>query len=227
MQRVGQAFGVELPAEALSEADTPLALLRYLGAMPDNTSPARTAQTAAALPGASALALPADAQTLVEVLEWHAERQPDRVHILLCDEHGDARQLRHRELLDAARGVAAGLAAQGFQPGQTVALMLPTGLDYLACFFGVMLAGGIPVPIYPPARMSQIKDHLRRHAGILRNAGTSLIIAMDPARSVALLLQAAVPSLARILAPSELQAAPTPPSHRAASGDIAFLQYTC
>ena len=30
---------------------------------------------------------------------------------------------------------------------------------------GVLMAGGIPVPIYPPARPSQLEDHLRRHAG--------------------------------------------------------------
>ncbi|HEX9174460.1 MAG TPA: AMP-binding protein [Telluria sp.] len=227
MQRVGQAFGVELPSAALSEADTALALLRYLGNTPDGTAAAGTAQVLAELAGASATALPADAQTLIDVLEWHAARQPDRVHILLCDERGYERPLRHRQLLDAAQGVAAGLAAQGLQPGQTVALMLPTGLDYLACFFGVMLARGIPVPIYPPARMSQIEEHLRRHAGILRNAGTVLIIAMAQAKAVAVLLQAAVPSLTRVLAPSELRAAPAAPRHhRPLAEDIAFLQYT-
>jgi acyl carrier protein len=226
MQRVEQAFGVELPAEALSEADTSLALLGYLRDLSNDMAPARPARVAADLPGASALALPSDAQTLIDVLEWHAARQPDRVHILLCDERGRERELRYRELLDAAQGVAAGLAAQGLQPGQAVALMLPTGLDYLACFFGIMLAHGIPVPIYPPARMSQIEDHLRRHAGILRNAGTVLIIAMAEAKTVAVLLQAGVPSLARILAPSELRAAPVPSGHCAVAADIAFLQYT-
>jgi hypothetical protein len=31
--------------------------------------------------------------------------------------------------------------------------------------------GAIPVPIYPPMRLSQLEDHLRRQTGILRNAG--------------------------------------------------------
>lgn len=226
MQRAGRAFGVQLPAEALSEADTPLALLHYLEVMRGQAVPEYAEQMATPLPAASALALPTDAQTLVEVLEWHATRQPDRVHILLCDDQGDQRPIRYRELLEAARGVAAGLEALGVEPRQTVALMLPTGLDYLASFFGVMLARCVPVPIYPPARMGQVENHLRRHAGILRNAGTVLMIAAPQAKRVAVLLRAEVPSLRRILAPSELRAAAVPAHNGAAGDSIAFIQYT-
>ncbi len=42
--------------------------------------------------------------------------------------------------------------------------------EYFFAFFGILLAGAMPVPIYPPARLSQIEEHLRRHAGILANA---------------------------------------------------------
>ncbi|OZA92651.1 MAG: hypothetical protein B7X57_07560, partial [Erythrobacter sp. 34-65-8] len=47
---------------------------------------------------------------------------------------------------------AAGLQGLGLQPRQTVAIMLPTSREYFFAYFGVLLAGGIPVPIYPPAR---------------------------------------------------------------------------
>ena len=67
--------------------------------------------------------------------------------------------------------------------------MLPTGQNYLASFFGVMLAGGIPVPIYPPARLAQIDDHLRRHAHILANAEAVFIVTVAQAKGVAALLR--------------------------------------
>ena len=35
--------------------------------------------------------------------------------------------------------------------------MLPTGRDYFTSFFGVLAAGAIPVPIYPPVRASQTR----------------------------------------------------------------------
>ena len=30
--------------------------------------------------------------------------------------------------------------------------MLPTGRDYFFAYLGILLAGGVPVPIYPPFR---------------------------------------------------------------------------
>ncbi|HJV88555.1 MAG TPA: AMP-binding protein [Noviherbaspirillum sp.] len=222
MQRVGNAFGVELPGEVLSETDTPRELLRLLAQARPEISAAETVSLA----GPRETGLPAEAQTLVDVLEWHVARQPDAVHILLHDEQHQEHPIRYRDLFDGACSIAAGLLEKGVQPGQTVALMLPTGFDYLSCFFGVMLAGAIPVPIYPPARMAQLEDHLRRHARILSNAGAALIVTVKQARQVALMLQAAVPSLAAIVTPAELQATPQALRHRPQPGDIAFLQYT-
>ena len=72
--------------------------------------------------------------------------------------------------------VAAGLQEHGLQHGQTVAIMLPTSCDFFYSFYGVLLAGGVPVPIYPPARLSQIEDHLRRQASILDSARASILI---------------------------------------------------
>ncbi|WP_238552135.1 AMP-binding protein [Herminiimonas sp. CN] len=225
MLRVGKAFGVELPAAALSDADTPRDLLRFLGQAAQEQEP----QFAGALDDTQTAGVPDSAQTLLEVLEWHVAQQPQRVHILLHDEQHREHPIRYRDLHDAARAVAAGLTAQGLQPRQTVALMLPTGNDYLASFFGVMMAGGIPVPIYPPARLAQIEDHLKRHAHILSNAEAVLIITVALAKPVARMLQAAVPSLAAIVTPQELTTQLTTqaaPHYRPQPDDIAFLQYT-
>ena len=70
--------------------------------------------------------------------------------------------------------------------------MLPTSLDFFAAFFGILLAGGVPVPIYPPARRSQLEDHFRRQSRILANALATVLITVPEARGVARLLRAAV-----------------------------------
>lgn len=225
MLRVGKAFGVDLPVEALSDAETPRDLLRFLGQAAQEQTP----QFAGALADTRTAGVPDSAHTLLEALEWHVAQQPQRVHILLHDEQHREHSIRYRDLHDAARTVASGLAAHGLQPRQTVALMLPTGRDYLASFFGVMMAGGIPVPIYPPARLAQIEDHLKRHAHILSNAEAVLIITVAQAKPVARMLQAAVPSLAAIVTPQELTTHRTTqaaPHYRPQPDDIAFLQYT-
>ena len=221
--RLGQAFGAALPDEALAEARTPRELLPYLG---HRTMAAVPEKAAALRVDAADAGVPLQAQTLTEVLEWHVARHPERLHVLLYGDGEQTEEISYGALREEARRIASGLVARGLQPKQTVALMLPTSRDYLASFFGVMLAGGVPVPIYPPARLSQIEDHLRRHTRILDNAQCVLMITVSQAKTVALLLRAAVPSLRDIVTPQELSRPAVPIAYRAAAADIAFLQYT-
>ena len=105
--------------------------------------------------------------------------------------------------------------------------MLPTGRDYFFSFFGVLLAGGVPVPIYPPARPAQIEAHLRRHAGIVANCLAGILITVPEATRFARLLRTQVESLRDVVTPDELSSASgafTGPALGAE--DVAFLQYT-
>ena len=79
--------------------------------------------------------------------------------------------LTYRRLDEASAALAVGLQRAGVAPRQCVAIMLPTSPDYIFAYLGILKAGAIPVPIYPPARASQLEDHVRRHTGILANAG--------------------------------------------------------
>ncbi len=230
MLRLGKEFAGSLPAAALAEAETPGDLLRFVGQMgaanrAESSVEAWVSMTTSTAPLA---VLPEHAGTLFEVLEWHAEHHPERTHVLLYGEDPELSPvaISYADLWRESRGIAAGLVTHGLQPRQTVALMLPTGRTYLTSFFGVMLAGGIPVPIYPPARLAQIEDHLRRHARILDNAEAVLIITVPQAKGVAALLRKEVPSLNEVLTPEELALDPMALLYRPLPDDIAFLQYT-
>lgn len=199
--RVERAFRVRLPGALIGEAETVADLIAALAR-------AGTAPAAALPPAPEALPpVPAasEARTLVEVLEWHVARHADRRHLtVLQDESTVLGSLTFAELRAAARAVAAGLVRRDVAPGDRVALMLPTGLDFFAAFFGVLYAGAVPVPIYPPLRLSQIEDHLRRQAGILRNAGACLLITVPEARAAALLLRGQAESLRAVESVAEL-----------------------
>ena len=124
-----------------------------------------------------------------------------------------------------AGAVTAGLQGLGLQPRQTVAIMLPTSREYFFATAGVLLAGGIPVPIYPPARPAQIERHVRRHIGILANAGAGILVTVPEAMPMARLLEAGVPACAGWSPwPASADSPPTPVALRA--DDIAFIQYT-
>jgi acyl-CoA synthetase (AMP-forming)/AMP-acid ligase II len=140
-----------------------------------------------------------DARTLIEALEWHAAAHPDRVHLtVIADEATPIATFTYRRLAAAAREAAQGLIERDVMPGDRIALMLPTGRDFFVAFFAILYAGAVPVPIYPPMRLSQIEEHLRRQAGILGNAGARILITVPEARGAAALLQAQVESLTAV-----------------------------
>lgn len=88
-------------------------------------------------------ATPEHAETLLDVLDWHVQTHPQRLHIALTG-----------AMAEGAAAIAAGLQERELQPGQTVALMLPTCRGFFESLYGTLLAGGIPVPLYPPLRLS-------------------------------------------------------------------------
>jgi len=223
--RLEREFAASLPEQALASSETPRDLLRFLLAGAGQ-APKAADRTVASLVQAEGVRPPDSAQTLTEALEYHAQRQPERLTVHLYEE-GDEKSLTYRALWDGALLYAARLAEAGVTPGQTVAIMLPTCREYLFCFYGVLLAGGIPVPLYPPARLATIEDHMTRHIGILKSAGASVMVTIPEAKALAWLLRAQVESLRAVMVPADFSGSTagfTPV--RGAGGQIGFLQYT-
>ena len=226
--RLEKEFGASLPEQALASSETPRDLLRFLLASKGRAPRAADAGVASSVQQGG-VRPPSDAQarTLVEALEYHAERQPDRLTVFMYEEREEF-PLNYRALWNGAMGYAARLAHEGLQPGQMVAIMLPTCREYLFSFYGVLLAGGVPVPLYPPARLSAIEDHMTRHVGILKSAGAAIMITIPEAKPLAYLLRAQVDSLQKVLVPADLNG-PADANFipaRGNPGDIGFLQYT-
>jgi len=225
--RIEHAFDVQLPDTVLESAETCRDLLAALQvAIPLTPVPPPIVKPTAVPQPQDDRTPPPNLETLVEVLAWHVERHTDVVQITLCDDASE-QTISYGQLWQQARAVAGGLQRRGLQPGQTVALMLPTGAEYFYAFCGVLLAGGIPVPIYPPARLSQIEEHIRRHARILDNAGTATLITVPEIHRMARLLRMYVPALRHIETVPGLNAWQTVPQPIGATGEsVALLQYT-
>ena len=212
----------------LTETETVGDLIESIGRAILRATPVHTVATPPprTLPPVTA---PDQARTLVEALEWHVARHPDRVHLTLLDDQGEVeRTLTYAELAAAARRVAAGLIARDVEPGDRIALMLPTGIDFFAGFFGALYAGAVPVPIYPPARLSQIEEHMQRQAGILRNAGARILLTVPQALTVASLLRGPVETLEAVDTVARLEPTTRPPRSRILrdANATAFIQYT-
>jgi 1-acyl-sn-glycerol-3-phosphate acyltransferase len=230
VQRLERTFGVRLPEATLASAESPRDLWQALVGSMNQGGVAPTDLATAAAPLEAAEPAPARTGTLLEVLDWHVQRHAERRHVLFYPGDGEPEEMTYGDLDRRSRAVAAGLQALGLLSRQAVGIMLPSGHDYFAAFLGVQRAGGIPVPLYPPARRSQIEDHLRRQAGILETAEAVLLITFPEVLPLARLLRAQVPTIRRLATVSDLSTlastagASAPPPVR--TDDVAFLQFT-
>ncbi|HEU4624117.1 MAG TPA: 1-acylglycerol-3-phosphate O-acyltransferase [Steroidobacteraceae bacterium] len=224
--RIERACGRPVSGDAIAESETVRDLAHALGEA-GQLSGATEARLRASAPSAPAAAAPPTPRTLVEALEWHASRQPDHTHILLLNEALAPEPITFARLRADALAVAAGLARRGIEPGEAVAIMLPTGRDFFAAFYGVLYAHAVPVPLYPPARRSQIESHLRRLAGILTSCEARMLLTFEGARRPAQLLRSLstkLESLATVAEVSTGERLREVPAIDAS--ETAFIQYT-
>jgi 1-acyl-sn-glycerol-3-phosphate acyltransferase len=175
--------------------------------------------------GASTLQLES-VPTLVAALRRRAEAEPARIHAYLQDDP-DAPPVTYGALWDGAMRIASALTARGVRRGDRVALMLPTGFDFLQSFMGILAAGAAAVPLYPPARLDRMAEYLKRQSRILANAEVAVLIGLPEAAPVSQMLRGAAPTLDTITTTRALlREASEWKSEDGASDDLALIQYT-
>ena len=235
--RLEAAFKVELPETTVARARTVQDLICAVEqasavspGVPGAPIPLEPApgsvEARSADPARPAPSTAQQAATLVDLLQRRAAETPDALHIGLREEEGVEARISYRDLLFGATSVAAGLR-ETLPLAAPVGLIFPTGREFFESFFGVLLAGGIPVPLYPPHRLDQIEEYAARQANILGNAEARFLLAAHEAQGLAKLLQARVRCLEGVAEPAEIRR-----RHEGSvgigvhAGDIAFLQYT-
>ena len=93
-----------------------------------------------------------DVVHLVELVTKRAREEGDKpAFTFLKDGEIATGSLSFIELERRARTIGAALS-QHCQPGDRALLLYPSGLDYIAAFFGCLFAGVIAVPSYPPRK---------------------------------------------------------------------------
>lgn len=96
--------------------------------------------------------------TLPEMF-WNAVAMR-RDAVWLRDKHlGIWRSWRWRDVGDAVREIAMGLASLGFVPGDRASVLANTVVEWVLCDFGVLSAGGVCNGIYPTDSAAQV-EHL-------------------------------------------------------------------
>lgn len=233
-RRIEKKWKVELPDRLLVEAETLGDLLAAIQtAQPailqqENLSGRAAAAERYGKYSSQKIADVSKADSLVEVLFEHAQKTPDRPYIYLQNEKGGEEILTYSQLLVNSLKVANALQARGLKPGETVAIMQPTQLGFFYTFFGILLASGIPVPIYPPLRPHQLESYAKQEAKILNNAEIRFLVTFEQAELLGRLLQGFIPSLQAVVTVDDLlkngNSLLLPIT--AKKEDVALIQYT-
>lgn len=250
LARLETAFGVRLPDRIASEANTPEDLVQGILAVPgtiaEDAEPEtalRASVTAQKLHRAVAHEAVFSAETLIDVLRYRATHNAEQTHLLITEDSEAGERhftVTFGELYAAGQRCAAELARRGVPAGGRVALMLPTSRAFFISYTGILLAGAIPVPIYPPFRADRIEEYAARQAAILNNAEVCLLLTFRRAEAVAKLLRPRVRSLNDVADAEKVieaadKAPPLPPGARSPhltgsrirkGNDLALLQYT-
>ncbi|MCH8839996.1 MAG: fatty acyl-AMP ligase, partial [Planctomycetes bacterium] len=89
---------------------------------------------------------------LIELLQHRALHQGDDIGLrFLVDAERDVIEWTYADLDRKARAIAAALQLMDLE-GERALLLYPSGLDFVAAFFGCLYAGVTAVPAYPPRR---------------------------------------------------------------------------
>ncbi len=224
--RLERRLNARLPDEVAQRAETPADWVRVLLEGGKRSRSGGPARYVIRQPSRPAPAAPDSARTWVEILRRQTETEADRVHIhLLEDDSGQ--DITYGQLLEKSSRVAWGLLSAGLRRDETVAIMLPTCADFFYAFFGVIMAGGIAVPIYPPAQPGKIEEYVRRQVGILRNAEVRFLISFDRVMAVSKIMRLNLPTLREVTTIERLaESGGSPWKAMPEPSDVAFIQYT-
>ena len=169
--------------------------------------------------------------TLVDLLRHRADAHPGELFFRFLqtgDAAGPSIEVSYDGLDLEARRIGAYLQSVGAS-GERVLLVHPPGEQFVAAFFGCLLAGAVAVPAYPPdpTRLARTLPRLR---AIAEDACARFVLAPEAICTMASALGAAEPVLAALqwIASDVVPAGTEDQWDRPSVGpeSLAFLQYT-
>ncbi len=116
-----------------------------------------------------------DGPTLIDLLRRAA--QVTDVGLRLIDRAEIETWFPWADVYRRAEETSGGLQRLGIGPGDRVALIFPTSIEFFDAFFGAILAGAVPVPLYPPVRFGRFEEYALRTSRMLAAVSPRLLLA--------------------------------------------------
>ncbi len=170
--------------------------------------------------------LPHRTTTLVDALLVAAHQTPEKVGARFLDRRGGGEEYSFGELSRRASNSATTLRRAGVSPGDRVVLVCPTEVGFYDAFFGTLMAGATPVPVYPPLRLGKLDEWVDRTAGLVERAGARAIIADRRTRRLLGRVHSASGKSARLVKLENLPIGDAMPAAVPDPDDLALVQFS-
>jgi fatty-acyl-CoA synthase len=141
---------------------------------------------------------------------------------------GDGSERLHtfRDMALEAERRAGALAACGLKKGDRLALVIPSGEEFVLSFLAALFAGVVPVPVYPQLSFKNIESYNDSLSHIVRASGAAMMLTTQDAKPYVDPVSARVESLRKILTIDDLAGASGQANATVLPDDLAFLQFT-
>ena len=153
------------------------------------------------------------AQTPLSFLERSARVWPDKVAVIY-----GSRRLTYAEFAAEAVRVAAALRANGVEPGDRVAYLMPNLPEMLVAHFAVPLAGGVLVAINTRLTAEEVSY-------ILRHSGAKILVADAALLPVAAAAAEGVGTVTQLVVAADAEAGSTGPDLAAESRLVSYSEF--
>jgi fatty-acyl-CoA synthase len=172
------------------------------------------------------LAMPARpvAATLADAVRALADDR-ERGFVFVRPDGGERLCTFHEMAAEAERR-AAHLVARGMRKGDRLALVIPDGDEFVLSFLGAVLAGVVPVPIYPQLSFKNVDGYRDTVEHIARASGATMLLTTTATRPFVDPVAPRVDTLKAIVTVDELAGEASAPSVQLSPDDLGLLQFT-
>lgn len=169
-----------------------------------------------------------DSRPLTVVEAFRRLSTNERRGFTFIDTSSRARPYSYAKLYAAAETRGRAMLGLGYRPGDRVAMVLAQPEDFVVTFLGCLLAGLVPVPMFPPLSFGKLDAWADSAVNILGVAGASLLVTDGQLSSILWQVMPRVETLRDLYTVDRLDsaaplAARLPEVH---PDDLAFLQFT-
>ncbi len=112
-----------------------------------------------------------------------AEPVKDRGYYFAEDDQ-NTRFYSFQDMIARARRRGSELQALGLKQGDRVALIIPDNDEFVVSFLGALMAGVLPVPLYPPFSLGKLDAYLKGTAQIIAAAGATVLLTTRRVQSI-------------------------------------------